>query len=286
LIASDGKIVVGGNAGSSMLAVRYNTNGTLDRTFSRDGIALTGFADGRSTIVEDMALQKDGGIVFAGRAYTGAGSIVVVARLQGNGAEDQAFGENGIVTAAVGVGQNEAWAVAVQSDQKIVIAGTSRTDGNHVGTLYRLNPSGTLDRSFDGDGVKQVAVGTFTIFADVAVLPTGEILTAGTSQAGRQSGFGLTRLVESKPVITSFIVPTRAYRYQPLRLSAAARDPNQNTDTLKFLWKITGPQGLHLIRRGESLEFTVTKSGKVTVELIVTDNEGSAVKRTARFMVH
>ena len=52
-IQADGKIVVAGSLGGDLHVARYNTNGTLDTTFSGDGIVVTDFG-GSGT---DSALQ-------------------------------------------------------------------------------------------------------------------------------------------------------------------------------------------------------------------------------------
>jgi uncharacterized delta-60 repeat protein len=64
-IQRNGKIVVAGSTYSEDFGLaRYNTNGTLDTTFSKDGKQITDFgADDRADLV---VIQSDGKIVVAG----------------------------------------------------------------------------------------------------------------------------------------------------------------------------------------------------------------------------
>jgi uncharacterized delta-60 repeat protein len=63
-LQGDGKIVVvGGGAGDFALA-RYNTGGSLDMSFSGDGVQTTAF--GSAAGAAGVALQGDGKIVAAG----------------------------------------------------------------------------------------------------------------------------------------------------------------------------------------------------------------------------
>lgn len=69
----DGKIVVGGQVGTTrfdFVLLRYNANGTLDTSFSGDGIERTDFGDYES--VEGLAVQADGRIIAAGEAAAGS----------------------------------------------------------------------------------------------------------------------------------------------------------------------------------------------------------------------
>jgi len=73
-IQSDGKIVVAGYAHGPIslefCLIRYNSNGSLDNTFEVDGKLTTNF--GGDDYGTSIALQENGRIVVAGKAYTGA----------------------------------------------------------------------------------------------------------------------------------------------------------------------------------------------------------------------
>jgi uncharacterized delta-60 repeat protein len=74
---ADGKIVAAGDGTSSVFALaRYNTDGSLDTTFSGDGITTTDFSP-YYDVAYAVAIQGDGKIVAAGAAN---GSVFALAR--------------------------------------------------------------------------------------------------------------------------------------------------------------------------------------------------------------
>src|SRR5262245_12852436 len=121
----DGKIVAAGFARGSdfdFALTRYNGDGTVDASFGTGGRVTTDFA-GFSDTAYAVALQPDGKIVAAGSAgIVGEGFNFAVARYNSDGALDASFGK---VTTDFAVGSDQAFAVAVQPDGKIVAAGQS-----------------------------------------------------------------------------------------------------------------------------------------------------------------
>jgi uncharacterized delta-60 repeat protein len=75
-----------------------------------------------------MAIQSDGKIVVAGSTSTGEyeTSDFAVARYNIDGTLDKAFSEDGKLTTDLGV-EESAYSVAIQSDGKIVVAGSTST---------------------------------------------------------------------------------------------------------------------------------------------------------------
>jgi uncharacterized delta-60 repeat protein len=152
--------------------------GGLDLLFGNAGKVITHFG-GKNTA---MALQDDGKIVMVG------GSIAdfLLARYNADGSLDTSFGVDGLITTDIGnFTQEEARAVAVQPDGKIVVAGNVRDTRVIGGTLFdkffftlvRYNTDGSLDTSFAGSGkVKSAAVGRALA---VALQSDGKIVAAG-----------------------------------------------------------------------------------------------------------
>src|SRR5204862_281432 len=114
---------------------RLNANGSLDTTFDTDGKQTVGFdlgTAGTSTNddrAQDVAIQSDGKIVLVGSANVGSlatGSNFAIARLNTNGSLDTTFDTDGRQTVSFSaLNQDFANAVAIQSDGKIVVAGSS-----------------------------------------------------------------------------------------------------------------------------------------------------------------
>ena len=131
-IASDGKVVAGGSAGSRMAVARYKTGGGLDQTFSGDGKQTIAFT-GLSVTADAVAIQGDGKIVLAGTLFNQAGESFAVARLNADGTLDQGFGTGGRVTTTFAAGPAEASSMVIRSDGRIIVAGTAVDIGRTAG---------------------------------------------------------------------------------------------------------------------------------------------------------
>jgi uncharacterized delta-60 repeat protein len=163
--------------------------GTLDLTFSGDGKARTNFTTG-DDYIWDIALQLDGKIVGAGGSD--GGRFVALARYNTNGTPDATFGAGGTVTTDMTTGADQAQAVAVQTDQKIVVAGRAGGGGGRFG-LARYDTAGVLDPTFSGDGkVFTNLVSGYDHAWALAIQPDGKIVAAGAAQVGG-GAFALVR---------------------------------------------------------------------------------------------
>ncbi len=181
-IQSDGRIVVAGfsqnGADYDIAVVRYDATGGLDVSFDLDGVLTTDFG-ASSDLAEDVAIQADGKIVVAG--YSGnADYDFAVARYLSDGTLDGSFDGDGRVTTPIGLANDVARAMAIQSDGRIVLAGASSSGGSDDFALVRYNSDGSLDTTFDGDGKVVTALSTGNDSAQaVAIQADGKILAAG-----------------------------------------------------------------------------------------------------------
>ncbi|MBK8465040.1 MAG: InlB B-repeat-containing protein [Chloracidobacterium sp.] len=200
-IQPDGKIVAAGTSGDSFAVVRYNTDGSLDTTFDGDGKVVTAFGtddEGRS-----VAIQPDGKIVVAGSSWTGFGYDFAFVRYNADGSLDTTFSGDGKVT--IGTGFTEmAYSVAIQADGKIVAAGYT-FNGTRVFGLYRLTSNGAPDFTFDGDGrVATSVLGEHDEARAVAIQPDGKIVAGGISQNGTSNNFAVVRYNSNGSLDTTF----------------------------------------------------------------------------------
>ncbi len=97
----DGKIVVAGAASSYIIndrsaLARFNTDGSLDNTFSADGIQEINFS------IASIAIQSDGKIVTAGSAADNGSSYFALARYNLDGSTDLSFSNDGELTTDFG----------------------------------------------------------------------------------------------------------------------------------------------------------------------------------------
>lgn len=196
LVQPDGKVVVAGGGGflhwyfgsstwwKSGLA-RFNPDGTLDSSFGTEGIVKPHLGDG-DTSLQALALQPDGKLVVAGRAWNGTNIGFAVLRLLADGTLDTSFGGNGVVTTPVGTGERDggATAVVVGPAGRIIVAGKAWNGSDFDLALARYLPDGTLDPTFGGDGVVTSPVGPGDDVANALVRqPDGRLVVAGETAA-------------------------------------------------------------------------------------------------------
>jgi len=178
--------------------------GDLDTTFDVDGIVTTNF--GASVdVVYSMALQSDGKIVAAGISYNGSDYDFAVARYNTDGSLDTSFDTDGKVTTAIGTGDDYANSMALQTDGKIVVAGYIVTGGSYDFAVARYNTDGSLDTSFDTDGIVTTAIGASSDVAySMALQSNGKIVVAGAYFNGSDYDFAVVRYNANGSLDTSF----------------------------------------------------------------------------------
>ena len=219
VLQPDGRIVVAGDcfvAGSLDLCLaRYESDGDLDPTFSRDGtlsIPIPAIASG-------VALQPDGKIIVSASQLVGAAEDFLVVRLEDDGVLDETFGGDGTVTTAIGNREDIANGVVVQLDAKIVVGGTSFSDTDADFAVVRYETNGDLDPTFSKNGIQTVDFGPDNDEGlAVALDQDARIVLAGYSaNQGFDWDFAVARLFAG-PTTTPFTTPG-AVRSNVWRLS-------------------------------------------------------------------
>jgi uncharacterized delta-60 repeat protein len=154
--------------------------GQLDPSFGAGGTVVTEFPSSYSG-ARAVAVQADGRIVAAGFAHTNNSIIsdFALTRYDASGALDPTFGTGGRVRTDFGGRFDEALAVAVQPDGRVVVAGNSSDANGSDMAVARYNSDGLLDASFDGDGMALVDFGSEASARAVALQPDGGIVLAG-----------------------------------------------------------------------------------------------------------
>lgn len=189
VLQPDGKIVAAGsayfNGNEDFALVRYNTNGSLDQSFSDDGIQHITFSDGEDRI-QSALIQPDNKIVTGGLAVnnvTGKWDFAA-ARFNPDGTLDPVFHGDGKTLIYITPYSDASYSMIRQPDGKIVLGGYVHSDAQAGGadlTLVRLNPDGTQDMTFDGDGIytPPVKLGIETVIYKSALQPDGKIVSTG-----------------------------------------------------------------------------------------------------------
>jgi uncharacterized delta-60 repeat protein len=207
-IQSNGKIVVAGSSlnGSDydFAVVRYNTDGSLDTTFDGDGKLTTDFgASGEQAFA--VAIQSNGKIVAAGGTLPGSDYDFALARYNTDGSLDTTFDGDGKLATDFSGAYDYAWAVAIQSNGRIVAAGSSTVGTDQNFALARYNTNGSLDGTFDGDGKLTTDFGSLEEVAyGVAIQADGRIVAAGRSGNGFSGDFALARYYTNGSLDTTF----------------------------------------------------------------------------------
>lgn len=130
-VQSDGKIIVAGGlgAGQAIGLVRYNTNGSLDGSFGKSGIALANIPNNILSSATGLAIQPDGKILAGGTVYTLSGAHAFiglgVVRFNTTGGMDSSFGAAGVVTTLpFQASRCGGGPLALQPDGKVLLAGS------------------------------------------------------------------------------------------------------------------------------------------------------------------
>jgi uncharacterized delta-60 repeat protein len=201
LVDGSGRILAA--VGATLL--RYTANGALDTTFGNKGQVAT------SVIItgsQSLALQSDGKIVVGSSAGS---SGFVLTRITANGAIDTTFGTGGTVTTnPVGRSDDNFGGVTLQSDGKIVVAGSVIVSLPYPEScVLRYNADGSLDGTFASGGIAYLVnpAGLFpSRNSGVAIQSNGEIV-AGTKlsdDSDTQQYFAALRVSASGALDTGY----------------------------------------------------------------------------------
>lgn len=226
IVQPDGKILIAGTVdsgvpnGFDMMVVRFNSDGSLDTSFSFDGRTTVSFAD--STGFDQctaLALQSDGKIIVAGSTQaSGDRQHFAIARFNADGSLDTtSFGAGtGKITVSFGFRNDYANSLALQTDGKIVLAGATTniaiSGSNRNFAIVRLNTDGTLDSTFNSTGMQIVAFdlpvsgGTLADTANaIAIDSQNRIVVAGSAEGvSNDTDFAVARLLSNGQLDTSF----------------------------------------------------------------------------------
>ena len=174
--------------------------GTADTTFGGTGRVIDGHGGHGGNLVS-AAAQADGKTVAAGFTHSGTSFDFLVVRYNTNGTPDTTFGTGGFFTFSLATGTDNASDLVIQPDGKILVCGTASNDF----ALIRLNTNGTLDTTFDGDGIVLTPVLAATDVArDLALQSDGKIVQAGYASNGSNDDFAIVRYNPDGSLDTTF----------------------------------------------------------------------------------
>ncbi|MDD4575593.1 MAG: T9SS type A sorting domain-containing protein [Bacteroidales bacterium] len=191
--------------------------GSLDPSFGNNGKVITSITAGQDHAY-GIVVQSDGKIIAAGHSTsTITGKDFAMVRYNADGTLDNTFGINGLVTTDLQLGSDDvAYSIALQADEKIVLAGYSDNGSNKDAALVRYNTDGIIDSTFGNNGI------VITDFENsqqdeikvVKIHPLGNIIVGGTT---------IISSSVSKPVIARY-------------LSNGVLDNSFNNNGIRLLW--------------------------------------------------
>ncbi len=185
LLVANGKILVTGYAfngdARDFAAAQYNADGSLDLSFSYDGMVTTYV--GRSGTCNSSVRQPDEKLILFGWSSEGNNLSFVALRYNADGTLDDTFGVNGIVVTDIGGISDYGYSLALQPDGKIVAVGYTYTSADVYNyAVVRYHADGSLDNSFGEDGIATASIGPdFDNITYVVIQPDGKIIVVGAA---------------------------------------------------------------------------------------------------------
>ncbi len=234
-VQPDGRIVIAGDTNAvagltkDMAVVRLTVGGAVDTSY---GLGTGGSRIDFGALIPDapftnddgtaVALQPDGKIVLGGYSNAAGTNDLAVVRLNSpQGTLDTSYGL-GTAGSRVDFGplvpnstksSDILASLVLQSNGKIVLAGSTDAAGTDDMTVFRLNsPEGTSDTSYgqgtggsrvDFSALVQNAVGDDDHATAVALQRDGKIVLAGYSNAAGNNDFAVVRLLSPQGTLDS-----------------------------------------------------------------------------------
>lgn len=190
---------------------RYRRDGSLDPSFSGDGLAIYSAGGNRyydSFGIRDLGIDDRGRILVVGTSFDCCDARqATVARFRPDGSRDERFGKDGIRRLAL-----PRWAYGTTGSELAVggsggstVIGTSDLKrGGNVATVFRLDPDGDLNRDFGRHGFRIIPVRGRETGTAVAIDGRGRIIAAGYTRRQGDEDFFVARILPSGALDEAF----------------------------------------------------------------------------------
>lgn len=150
---------------------------------------------------------SDGKILAAGYSNASGNNDFTVVKYNSLGVLDPNFGSSGKILTDIGSGSNDqALAMQIQSDGKIIVAGFSNPNGNNDFTMVRYTSAGVLDNFFGTNGkvTTDIGAGSSDFAQALQIQSDGKILLGGYSNVNGENDFTLVRYNSNGKLDLSF----------------------------------------------------------------------------------
>jgi uncharacterized delta-60 repeat protein len=199
LAQSDGKLVSVGTVvqvgvGVSLALARHQPDGQLDPLFGNGGTRTLGRSNSALQATDALLQPQDGKLLVVGSIGQQGKQHrdLLVARFNADGSPDTTCGDAGLASIDLTLDE-EAHAVALQADNKILVAGTIPNGERNRAFVLRLETNCVLPDSTFGDG-GLVMLPAASSVVDLFALPQGQVQFVGAVSNG---GVFLARLRSS-----------------------------------------------------------------------------------------
>ncbi|MBC8107791.1 MAG: PKD domain-containing protein, partial [Anaerolineae bacterium] len=314
-LMSDGRFMLAGRSDGNVAVVRYNADGSLDSSFASSGVATINLFtsnDGANA----MRLQSDGSILLAGAMGSGSSSDHALMRLDSNGDLDASFGVDGVVQTSFADDNDEAFAMTIGTDGRLLVAGrtmsasgfdfsvarymlasniapnaaiTGSTSVNE-GSTIALNGSSSADLDgsivsyewdFDYDGVDFTvdANGSSTMFSAANLNgPASRVVALRVTDDNGASTitFRTINVTNVAPTVT-IGGPNNGLRGNALTFTADFFDAGSQ-DTHRLRWEFSDGTVMEVDASGNhaSINHTFASAGSFSVTVTVIDSDGDS----------
>jgi uncharacterized delta-60 repeat protein len=240
---------------SFFLMQRFNTDGSLDNTFGKNGKATD------SLLLSDprkMILQSDGKIIVTGYGYQKG---FITERYKSNGSLDSSFGTNGKVITQIGRDNDNITlnSAAIQSNGKLVLVGGVNNNTEASFVVVRYNPDGGLDNKFFTNGIAIFHVGPIGSYevATGVVIKDSSIIAGGHFNYAQSYNMAIVRLLDTSLKSLGSIVTANG----PLSFCGGGNVKLSTAVSGTLQWYNSGV----VISGATGTEYTATVSGSYSV---------------------
>jgi uncharacterized delta-60 repeat protein len=212
VIQSNGRIVVTGflDAGTrySSIIARYHANGTLDTSFSGDGILVYNYDATSSDSGVSVVLQPDGKILVSSNSLITVGNSPVfsffISRFNTGGTFDTTFNNTGKTIGEFGNFTTGLAKIGLQPDGKIVAAGPGGNGSTIDFAAVRYNANGSFDGTFGNGGRVYTNFNGNDVARALTMLPDGRFVIAGYAGPSGDTSLMLVRYTANGGMDTTF----------------------------------------------------------------------------------
>lgn len=174
----------------------------IDSTFGNSGKTIVDITS-VNIAQNHIATQIDGKIILATskvKYNSGYDYDFCLFRFNTDGSLDNSFGSQGMILCDLGSTEDFAFDVAIQSDDKILVVGSSGEFTDRDFALVRLNADGTYDQSFGDNGIVKTSILFDDELYSVALQTDGKVVAGGI---GNSKGY-IFRFLDDGSLDNSF----------------------------------------------------------------------------------